>query len=67
MEEKQVEVTKKVEVPIVRDSRLIGKPLTIEREWRHMRVSAQTERSKYRALILRSNIIRTRYRPIRNG
>ena len=67
MEEKQVEVTNKVEVPIVRDSRLIGKPLTIEREWRHMCVSAQTERSKYRALILRSNIIRTRYRPIRNG
>ena len=32
MEEKQVEVTKKVEVPIVRDSRLIGKPLTIERK-----------------------------------
>lgn len=32
MEEKQVEVTKKVEVPIVRDSRLIGKPLTIEKE-----------------------------------
>lgn len=67
MEEKQVEVTKKVEVPIVRDSRLIGKPLTIEREWRLMCVSAQTERSKYRALILRSNIIRTRYRLIRNG
>lgn len=32
MEEKQVEVIKKVEGPIVRDSRLIGKPLTIERK-----------------------------------
>ena len=32
MEEKQVEVIKKVDGPIVRDSRLIGKPLTIERK-----------------------------------
>ena len=32
MEEKQVEVKKKVEGPRVRDSRLIGKPLTIERK-----------------------------------
>lgn len=32
MEEKQVEVIKKVEGPSVRDSRLIGKPLTIERK-----------------------------------
>mgnify|MGYP006905685447 FL=1 len=32
MEEKQVEVIKKVEGPIVRDSRLMGKPLTIERK-----------------------------------
>ena len=43
MEEKQVEVTKKVEVPIVKDSRLIGKPLTIEREWRHKRRGANIE------------------------
>lgn len=32
MEEKQVEVIKKVESSIVRDSRLIGKPLAIERK-----------------------------------
>lgn len=67
MEKKRVEVIKKAEGPIVRDSRLIGKPMTIEREWRHMCVSAQTERSRYRALIRRSSIIRTRYHPIRSG
>ena len=32
MEKKRVEVIKKAEGPIVRDSRLIGKPMTIERK-----------------------------------
>ena len=32
MEERQVEVIKKVEGPVIRDRRLVGKPLTITRK-----------------------------------
>ena len=35
MEERQVEVIKKVEGPVIRDRRLVGKPLTITRKLMH--------------------------------
>lgn len=61
MEEKQVEVIKKVDGPVIRDRRKMGKPLTITRkEWQHMSVSVRMERSRYRALIHRSSTIRIR-------
>ena len=45
MEEKQVEVIKKAEGPVIRDRRLVGKPLTITRKRvaAYVRVSAKGE------------------------
>lgn len=45
MEERQVEVIKKVEGPVIRDRRLVGKPLTITRKRvaAYVRVSTNAE------------------------
>ena len=63
MDEKQVEVIKKVDGPVIRDRRKMGKPLTITRKRVAayvLSVSARMEKSRYRALIHRSSTIRIR-------
>ena len=47
MEERQVEVIKKVEGPVIRDRRLVGKPLTITRK----RVAAYVRQYKCRGAV----------------
>lgn len=68
MEERQVEVIKKVEGPVIRDRRLVGKPLTITRKRvaAYVRVSTNAE-EQLQSLSLRRSIIRTKFLQIRSG
>ena len=66
MADTEVQVIKATEGPIVRDRRLVGTPLTLQRK-RVASVSVQTGRSSCRVFSHRSSIIRTRFQKTRNG
>lgn len=68
MADTEVQVIKATEGPIVRDRRLVGTPLTIQRKRVAAYVRVSTDgRSSCKASSHRSSIIRTRFQKTRNG
>ena len=68
MADTEVQVIKATEGPIVRDRRLVGTPLTLQRKRvaAYVRVSTDGE-EQLQSFSHRSSIIRTRFQKTRNG